>query len=535
MLIPEPFTATPIAAGILTNIASDILKHHAQSLEGTLVGKALKLAGLIEPNLYDSLHDSLYKALDLYFNTYPQRDLLGVDNFFLDAEVARQVGGYILERKIIDWAKIQKAFARTVGRHQNSQQQIEQQNLDSRRIIEDFIDCYRRVLREQLSLPQVVVLLELLNQNDHLISELRASEQRMQQYIAESLQNLLSPQSLNAAYQSGQQQLALSFTEELNTVGLVDQQQSWQVIQARLQPIPALFAMGLCKGRLLSPQPNEYFVSHGFAPELLADWRETLTKTLVKASGSQDTIQPYFSGDKLLGGFRLCGICDKLYTTRFSMFLLTPSQERNVYLELGIAIGLGSPFFLVQHHEAKIPPVLDSLSRYTKGGLFRRMRKELAGQIEEYDFGVVHFIADLPPAGSQPQYLVAGGGLIEDEDFEGSITDALGSNYPHLEAVSLNQVLGISSGAKTVLAQLVESIQTSRFAMYRVDAACSATTFLALGISIGLNKPFLMMHKSHKEVPLDLRGMGMYQFPNFVTLEQEIIPRHQDFFNRYAG
>lgn len=535
MPIPEPFTIAPVAAGILTNIASDILKYLAQPLEGTLAGKALKWAGLIEPNLYDSLHESLWKALDLYFNTYPHHDLRGLDNFFLDAEVAGQVGAYILERRAIDWAKVQQAFDRQVGIYENSEQQIEQQNLDSRQIIQEFIDCYRRVLREQLSLPQVVVLLELLNQNDKLIAELHASEQRIQQYIAELKQNQLSPQSLNAAYQTGQQQLALSFTEELDNVGLVNQQQSLQVIQARLQPIPALFEMGLCKGRLLSPKPNQYFVSHGFTPDLLADWRETLTNTLVRASGSQEAIQPYFSGDTLLGGFRLCGICDKLYTTRFSMFLLPPSQDRNVYLELGIAIGLGAPFFLVQHHEAKIPPILDALSRYTKGGLFRTMRKELAGQIEEYDFGVVHFIADLPPAGSQPQYLIIGGGLIEDEDFEGSITDALGNIYPHLQAVSLNQVLGISSGAKTLLEQLVEFIQTSRFAIYRVDEECSATTFLTLGISIGLNKPFLMMHRSNREVPLGIRGMGMYQFPNFVTLENEIIPRHQDFFNRYTG
>ncbi|NEO48357.1 MAG: hypothetical protein F6J94_26550 [Moorea sp. SIO1F2] len=535
MLIPEPFTATPIAAGILTNFASDILKYHAQSLEGTLVGKVLKSAGLSEPTLYDSLHESLYKALDLYFNTYPQRDLLGIDNFFLDPEVAGQISGYILERRAIDWFKIQEAFDKQVGRHENSKKQIDQYNLDSKRIIEDFIECYRRVLREQLSLPQVVILLEVLNQNDKLISELRASEQRIQQYIAELKQNQLSSQSLNAAYQSGQQELAARLTEQLNTVGLVNQQQSLQVIQARLQPIPALFEMGLCKGRLLSPKPNEYFVSHGFTPDLLADWRETLTNTLVEASGSQDDIQPYFSGDKLLGGFRLCGICDQLYTTRFGMFLLPPSQDRNVYLELGIAIGLGAPFFLVQHHEAKIPPVLEALSRYTNGGLFRRMRRELAGQIEEYDFGVVHFIANLPAAGSQPQYLIAGGGLIEDEDFEGSITDALGSTYPNLQAVPLKQVLETARGAKTVLEQLVESIQTSRFAIYRVDEECSATTFLALGISIGLNQPFLMMHRSNKEVPLDLRGMGMYQFPNFTTLENEIIPRHQNLLNRYAG
>lgn len=534
MTIPEPFTAIPVTAGILTNIATDILKYHAQSLEGTLAGQALKWAGLIEPNLYDRLHEILWKALDLYFNTYPERDLLGVDSFFLDADVSRAIGSCILERQPIDRVKIQQAFERHIGIHAHSQHRLQTQGLSSDRIIDDFIDCYRRVLREQLTLPQVVVLLELLNQNETLVAEIRASEQRMLQYIAELQANQLSAQSLTNAYQQGQQQIAIALTEEMNVTGLGSVDQTLQTIQARLQPIPALFEKGLCKGQLLSAKPNQYFVSHGFTPDLLADWRQTLEESLAEASDDLDTLQPYFAGDTLLSGFRLCGICEQLYTSRFSMFLLPPSQNRNVYLELGIAIGLGAPFFLIQHYEAKIPSVLAGLSLYAKGGLFRTMRRELAGQMEEYDFGVVHFIADLPQAGSKPKYLVVAGELIEDEDFEGSIMDALRGSYPHLEAESLTNQLNRAETAGWVLDQLVKSIQSSRFAVYRVDEACSPTTFLALGISIGLNRPFLMVHRTHTEVPLDLRGMGMYQFPNFVALQKAVVVKHQEFFNRYA-
>jgi hypothetical protein len=36
MPIPEPFTPTALSAGILTKIATDILKHHSLALEGTL-------------------------------------------------------------------------------------------------------------------------------------------------------------------------------------------------------------------------------------------------------------------------------------------------------------------------------------------------------------------------------------------------------------------------------------------------------------------------------------------------------------------
>jgi hypothetical protein len=99
-----------------------------------------------------------------------------------------------------------------------------------------------------------------------------------------------------------------------------------------------------CKGRLLLAKPNQYFVSHGFTPDLLADWRQALEEGLNQSGGESSALQPYFSGDTLLSGFRLCSICEQLYTSRFSMFLLPPSQDRNVYLELGISIGLGVPF-----------------------------------------------------------------------------------------------------------------------------------------------------------------------------------------------
>jgi hypothetical protein len=291
--------------------------------------------------------------------------------------------------------------------------------------------------------------------------------------------------------------------------------------------------MGLCKGRQLSANPNEYFVSHGFDSDLLADWRNALEETLAQTNEQNEALRPYFSGDTLLGGFRLCGLCEKLHTTRFSMFLLPPSQDRNVYLELGIAIGLGTPFFLVQHYEADIPKILDGLSRYTKGGLFRTMRRELSGEIEEYDFGVVRFTANLPPTNSQAKYLIAAGELNEDEDFEGSIKDAMENTYPQLEALSLVEQLD-NGNSGWILEQLLGAIQTSHFAIYRVDENCSPTTFLALGISIGLNRPFLMVHKQNKNVPLDIQGMGVYKFPNFVTLKKQLINKHQIFFQKYV-
>src|SRR5579885_1178740 len=107
---------------------------------------------------------------------------------------------------------------------------------------------------------------------------------------------------------------------------------------------------------------------------------------------------------------------------------------------------------------------------------------------------------------------------------------------------------GIISGIATVsLAQLsqtgstswpmeqrIDTIQATRFGIYRVNEQCSPTIFVALGISIGLNRPVLMIKDANKQVPLDLRGIGLYEFPNFATLERNVIAQHQSFFDKHA-
>ncbi len=307
-----------------------------------------------------------------------------------------------------------------------------------------------------------------------------------------------------------------------------------QTIQERLRTLPILFTGGLCKGRVLQAAPQQFFVSHGFPPEALADWRKTLNEALAQAGKSSEVLTPYFSGDSIMGGFRLCGICEKLYATRFSIFLLSPSQDRNVYLELGIAIGISAPIFLIQHYEAAIPPILEGLSRYTRGGQFRTMRRELADQIEEYDFGALRFDNNQPDFtdDQSPQYLVLAGECPDDLEFEGSVVDAITKVYPHLEAVSLSQMK--SASTTWMIEDMVRSLQKARFAIYRVSEKSSPTTFMALGISIALNRPFLMIREADSEVPIDLRGIGLYQYSNFVTLEENLIHHHQDFFKKFA-
>lgn len=443
--------------------------------------------------------------------------------------MARQIGDYILDRYPIDKQQLQQLFEQHLQTaHSATRALFLRKHLTTKQVIEDFLRCYRGVLREQLSIPEVGILLDVLDLNTVTIHEIQASEDRLKQHITALQATTLSPASLQAAYQTGQQQVVAT------TVALVQVNQQTQTEQKQ---VPRLFTEGLCKGRPLHLSTDRYFVSHGFEPHQLVDWRQALQKALAHINASASPLHPYFSGDTLLGGFRLCSICERLYSTRFSLFLLPSSFKDyvylNVYMELGIAIGLGVPFLLIREREAKIPEILSSLTLYTHSGSFRSMRRELAGQVEEYDFGTVQFIKDATNLAEQPQYVLAAGETLEDEDFEGSIMDALTKTYTHqLEAKSLSTELKKMCGLG--LQQLVHLIQTSRFALYRVDEQCSPTTFLALGISIGLNRPFLMICKADEKVPRDLQGLGIYQFANYTELEADVVEWHRSFFDHYV-
>src|SRR5438105_8012654 len=104
-----PFDPTVIIAGILTNSAYDILKSKTQASKNTLVGRMLQWAGLKESEFDSRLHDILTGALAVYLKEHPEYAISGIEEFFSDQAVARQIGDYILDRRPIDEQQIQQA------------------------------------------------------------------------------------------------------------------------------------------------------------------------------------------------------------------------------------------------------------------------------------------------------------------------------------------------------------------------------------------------------------------------------------------
>ncbi len=177
-----------IVVGIATNLATDIIKHYAQRLEGTLVGRGLKEIGLIEKTRDDLLKEILVETLQLYFEKYPFYDLSGVISFFQDPVTAQQIGNYLFDHQFEDRQAIESTLTKHIKNTPTTKILLEQRGGKSEQIIPNFLICYRQVLHKHTNAAERAILLTVLDATDLVIAEIRASEERMKVFVNQMLQ-----------------------------------------------------------------------------------------------------------------------------------------------------------------------------------------------------------------------------------------------------------------------------------------------------------------------------------------------------------
>lgn len=537
MPVPEPFTPVALTAGILTNIASEILRHRAQALEDTLVGRTLKWAGLIEPGFDDRLRDTLSTALALYFKAHPEYKLTGVKSFFQDPAVGRQIGDYILDRRPIDEKKIQEALDRHLGSDAITEVLLEQRGLQPKRIVPDFLECYRRVLSQQLNVPQMAIVLEIADQTDSFISEMRVNEERLAS-VAHQVLGRIDTQDdklerIDTSLQAIEKHLGLDRPQDV----IADE------IQAALDAAPrgAIFETGgLCSGYPLHPMPDHYFVAQEFGPDR-ADLYNALADALAGFG-----VQPIRADDIYWGGANLCKVSALVQSTPFGVYQMTTSQDRNVYLVLGIAIGLGRPFVLVKDKDAEAPPLAEGLDYYPIDS-YLELRYELRDRVRPFLTDIAEYRPPtLPNAGSQFTAVIAHGGvdaidfcvpvarIISEHGLTPVILQDSADRLAHfLELEGVPYQL-ISTTGRTRLNEIVTTVQSACLGIYRVDETAAPDAFLALGVSIGLNRPGLLIHRFTIDPPRELRGLNALKFDSYTGLEESFPRRFGHLLRRYC-
>lgn len=299
---------------------------------------------------------------------------------------------------------------------------------------------------------------------------------------------------------------------------------------------------GLCAGYPLTAWPDRYFLAQEFSSDR-ADLRNALLHTF-----STFGVQPIQADDSVGMGHILCKISGLIQSTRFGVYQLTASQNPNVHLELGIAMGLARPFVLVKEADAEVAPLIAGLDYYTINS-YLELQYELGEKARTLLIGLSRYQAPpLPASGSERTAIIAHGNLNV-LDFCIPIAKIL-TAY-HLMPIILGDPTGklgqylnsegiphriIGSAGRTRLDETVAAIQAARLGVYRIDPQGTADTFLALGVSIGLNRPGLLVHRNDAIPPSNVRGMGALAFSGFMDeLPREFPQRFDSYLHRYSA
>jgi len=291
-------------------------------------------------------------------------------------------------------------------------------------------------------------------------------------------------------------------------------------------PRDGLFASGgLCNGYPLQPLADRYFVAQEFSASR-DDLRFALTTAL-----DDFGVRPICADDFLWAGHILCKMSALIQTTPFGVYQLTTSQNRNVYLELGIAIGLGRPFVLVKDRDAQLSPLAQGLD-YQPIDSYLELRYSLRDKITPFLAEIAKYRRpNLLSSQDRGGTVVVAHGDIEVIDFcvplakmivenrlvpviLGDPTNKL-SDYLRKESVD-HQIIGRSGSSR--LNDTAAAIHSAQFGVYRIDKLGAPDTFLALGMSIGLNRSGVLVHKSGAEVPSDVKGLSAFEFPSYTDL-----------------
>lgn len=287
-------------------------------------------------------------------------------------------------------------------------------------------------------------------------------------------------------------------------------------------------AGGLCSGYTLQPLPDRYFVAQEFNANR-DDLRFALTRAL-EGFG----VKPICTDDSLWPGYTLCKISALIKSTPFGVYQLTPSQSRNVYLELGIALGLGRPFVLVKDKDAGISNLIRGLDFFPINS-YLELGYELGTKIEHFLTNISKYQSHALPQSESQRTAVIVHGDLDVIDFCVAVgkavysrgltpvflSDPTGNLSRYLRSEETpHQILGIDG--RLQLNETVNAIQASQLGIYHIDKNADPDAFLALGISMGLNRPGFLTHMRDSNCPSDLEGINILKFNSYSDLSRSL-------------
>lgn len=284
----------------------------------------------------------------------------------------------------------------------------------------------------------------------------------------------------------------------------------------------ALFSsMGPCGSVSITPYPDKYFVAQEFN-ENKDDLRRSIDIALNKFGYTSIAANDFYLSDKLI-----CKIAALIQGTPFGVYQLTTSQNRNVYLELGIAFGLGKPFVLVKDKNASPTKIVRDIEYYSVNS-YLGVQYELGNLLEKHMATIGMLRTKNVKSDPQNKNIVIYHGDKEDIDITVTVAKKfkefgftpviLGDRQESLIGY-LKSEANFEPKIVETRDQIIEAIQTSKLGVFRAHKSASADNFVALGVSIGLNKPFLSIQLDDgQDPPSDLSYLSPLKYVGYLNL-----------------
>lgn len=280
---------------------------------------------------------------------------------------------------------------------------------------------------------------------------------------------------------------------------------------------------GICSN--ISPVilPDRYFLAQRFDGK-----REDMRKAL------QDAFAKFNLGvltvDREIGGFLLCNIAALIMGTTFGVYHINKEQKPNIYIELGISVGLRKPFVLVKDRDAGMADILSFIHYYEMNNYFS-LSEEFGDLANDY-ITRIGYVDDtlIPKASSETQNACISLGNLEVADVGITLVKEVTKHgYQPVFLGNKDETLvrfmeqkGIKPIFYQTLQETAKAIASSRFGIYRVDASASSSSFVNLGIAIGLNRPIYLVNNARENPPTDLSIFQSLKFEGITDLGRSL-------------
>ncbi|MFQ6101002.1 MAG: FHA domain-containing protein [Anaerolineae bacterium] len=229
------------------------------------------------------------------------------------------------------------------------------------------------------------------------------------------------------------------------------------------------------------------------------------------------------SADKGIEGQPLLlDICQEIFSASFGIFDLS-SENPDVYLEIGIALGLNRPIIATAREKTSLPPALRAhnvityadhseleakLSRLCDHGF-----PSITQPTPDYCYFCDRVCESMSTPPDENSYLALNRSKLLWRNLMQSLT-------PHLASYHLYPVCLTDRGSGPMLCDVRRKVLASRFVLCHLGALSDESSFLSLGMAIGSRVPWILLSKKGGgSAPSILHGIDRIEYVTLADLE----------------